>query len=481
MTKLFVAAAPPTSETSAVSELVKIILEIKTQWHLAAFAIAALLILFGLFLRRPNKTTRNVVWGCAGAITLLGAIAFVVPPAPPVAEIPISQLVLQVSTLENQPLKGVVLTTKGDGRTGPPTDDAGKTRIGLAPGTKPGSPVTLVVVKSPLSKPVFVSPRYGTAPVPDSKSFLGVWLAEYGDQAIAKNLKVLEPIPTRIATSIPERTSRRESADQARQRILREQSDAFGLQPADLDRAVRELSQRADPYQRALAALYEDRYEDAARNLRAAVQIVEPNLADKYVALGWAEYQRRDYEAAQKAFEKALVLRLDDPVIHEALAFVLRSRHKFGQARVHMEKAAALGPPTAGTFYGLAILQKNDRRLDLALASLEKAQSLSAAGWERVNIQLVIAGYLIHAGRRDEGLRRFASLQGQMVPPDAFVVNRAWFYAVADRKQDFYDALETALKVRPRETLIWIDQEVDVDKYREEARFKELVSRYEKR
>ena len=63
----------------------------------------------------------------------------------------------------------------------------------------------------------------------------------------------------------------------------------------------------------------------------------------------------------------------------------------------------------------------------------------------------------------------------------AFVVNRAWFYAVADRKQDFYDALETALKVRPRETLIWIDQEVDVDKYREEARFMELVSRYEKR
>ncbi len=79
---MLLAAAAPTPDTSALSELFKIIPEIKNQLALAAFAIAAILSLFGAFLRRPTKAARNVAWGCAGAITLLGVIGWFIPQGP---------------------------------------------------------------------------------------------------------------------------------------------------------------------------------------------------------------------------------------------------------------------------------------------------------------------------------------------------------------------------------------------------------------
>ena len=43
--------------------------------------------------------------------------------------------------------------------------------------------------------------------------------------------------------------------------------------------------------------------------------------------------------------------------------------------------------------------------------------------------------------------------------------------------QQVFEARERALRVRTLETLLWFDQEVDINKYREHARFKALVAR----
>ena len=114
------------------------------------------------------------------------------------------------------------------------------------------------------------------------------------------------------------------------------------------------------------------------------------------------------------------------------------------------------------------------------MESLRKAEELSSNETEKLNIRLVVAGYLIHAGQREEGLRRFESIKGKL-PVDSFSIKLAWFYAVADRKQEFYDALECALRTRPQETMLWIDQEVDIEKYRKEERFKTLVAKYSRK
>jgi hypothetical protein len=169
-------------------------------------------------------------------------------------------------------------------------------------------------------------------------------------------------------------------------------------------------------------------------------------------------------------------------VISTLLANVSRSLHDFPNALAYMEEAIAAGPrtPTPRALSGLAIMQKNDNQIGAALKSLYEAESLSN-GAEKLYIELVIAGYLIHAGQHEEGLKRFASIKDQLDHSDDFAVNLAWFYAVADRKEEFYKALEHALEVDPTNTLVWIDQEVDIDKYRNEPRFQTVVAKYKGR
>jgi hypothetical protein len=141
-----------------------------------------------------------------------------------------------------------------------------------------------------------------------------------------------------------------------------------------------------------------------------------------------------------------------------------------------MQEAVDLAP-TADSLFRLAIMQKNHNKLDLALKSLGKVADLPADPQFKLQIELVTAGYLIHNGQRDEGIGRFEALRPRLQPIDNFITNLAWFYSVADRKADFYDALARSLQVDRQATLVWIDQEVDINKYRDEERFKQLVQR----
>lgn len=162
------------------------------------------------------------------------------------------------------------------------------------------------------------------------------------------------------------------------------------------------------------------------------------------------------------------------PYFLARLADAYRALHDFANADKVMQQAADM-EPTADSLFRLAIMQKNDNRLDLALASLNKAAGLST-GSSKLQVELVIAGYLIHAGQRDEGLRMFNALLPRLQPRDDFITNIAWFNAVADRKAEFYEAFERSLLVDRENTLVWVVQEVDIDKYRNEERFQRLVS-----
>jgi hypothetical protein len=88
-------------------------------------------------------------------------------------------LIVQVVDPRDRPIAGVVLSTKGEGSVGQPTDISGKTRIRLTSQTRPGTLVSLVIVKVLDGRDlVFNSPWDGRARVPpfegESENFVPV-------------------------------------------------------------------------------------------------------------------------------------------------------------------------------------------------------------------------------------------------------------------------------------------------------------------
>ncbi|NPV20427.1 hypothetical protein [Bradyrhizobium aeschynomenes] len=190
-----------------------------------------------------------------------------------------------------------------------------------------------------------------------------------------------------------------------------------------------------------------------------------------------AAERARDYERERDLLFGAMerIPKTVKPYFLARLAGAYRALHDFSSARAVMQQAVDLAP-TAESLFRLAIMQKNDRQVQRALESLKRAAELSDDDPDTLRqIELVTAGYFIHNGQRDEGLRLFAALEPSLQPRDNFITNIAWFYAVAGRDDDFYAALERSLQINRQATLTWIDQEVDIDKYREDDRFKQVV------
>lgn len=76
-------------DASGIPELIKTSLKVTTPWSLAAFAIAALVVIVSLLVIKPNAATRKIMWICAAAITFLGLVPIIISMfvAPPVASV----------------------------------------------------------------------------------------------------------------------------------------------------------------------------------------------------------------------------------------------------------------------------------------------------------------------------------------------------------------------------------------------------------
>ena len=168
-----------------------------------------------------------------------------------------------------------------------------------------------------------------------------------------------------------------------------------------------------------------------------------------------------------------------DAVLHQ-LAFCHRALKDFRGAVRYMELAAVLTQPgdprLADTLYSLAILQKNDDRLGDALESIRKARKINPESW---NLQVIEAGYLVLNGQREEGLKLFEAVQRPRGDADFYEIMQTWFFAVSKQREKFYPQFEKALAgARSTRILEWIDQDVDLDVYRQEPDFKALVEKH---
>jgi tetratricopeptide (TPR) repeat protein len=205
-------------------------------------------------------------------------------------------------------------------------------------------------------------------------------------------------------------------------------------------------------------------------------------LAMDYGATGDHERERdmlvRAFAAAPKNKQQGVL---------ERLAFCHRSLKDFRGAVRYMELALAFAPtdprdPRRPTLlYNLAILQKNDGRLKDALASIEEAQRCNPEAW---SLKIIKAGYLVLDGRRGEGLALFARIKDEKPrgQEEFYNVMIPWFYAVSEQRERFYSAFAYALeRASSIYMLHWIDQDVDLDVYRDESEFKALVARHSAR
>lgn len=295
-------------------------------------------------------------------------------------------LVLHVANTADQPLAGVVLSTKGDGSTGPPTDRAGKTRLRLAPKTQPGHWVSLQLVTGPRGKVglVFISPWNARVMVPsfknESENFAPIVLTKRGDRALLENPKALEAMAAGILEKLAPKSVSEKLTDEQRRMVLTEQAEAYGLEPDKVDRALRALGHTTnDPYQKGLAALYVKNYPEATRQLSASLLMREKELekaqakaVDAAFFLGESLYNQGRYRESADAFQKAAALRADDSTILNRLGLSLHQDGAYAKAEPLYQRALAIAEKVLGSEHPDVAISLNN------LAELYHTQGLYA-------------------------------------------------------------------------------------------------------
>ena len=168
--------------------------------------------------------------------------------------------------------------------------------------------------------------------------------------------------------------TREMSADQkaALEKQMKERSESM--------KKNKELNDAFNTGMTALAAKQYDAAVDAftkGSTMDPKQHVIWANLADSYK--GQATTKTGDEQAAiiakgLDAWSKALELKPDDPAYHNNYALFLVDGKKYKEAEEELNKAAALDPPKAGTyFYNLGAVLTNRGQLEPAGAAFKKA------------------------------------------------------------------------------------------------------------
>jgi tetratricopeptide (TPR) repeat protein len=253
-----------------------------------------------------------------------------------------SMLWLHVIDTRGQPIEGIRLSPKGNGSVSDPTTLAGRTRIRLAPDTRAGQWVSLQVVnkRSDHQGWVFISPWDSRVLIPPfeeaSENFAPIVLARRSDRQMLENPEALAAITSSILEQVSRKTSiNQEYIREQRQEILAEQAKKFGLEPGEVDQAIRAWQQKTkDPYEKGLAALYAENYPESTKQLseslrirKSALKQAQADVVDAAFFLGQSLYQEGQYRASAHALREALALRSDDIII---IKFLGIASHKAG-------------------------------------------------------------------------------------------------------------------------------------------------------
>jgi tetratricopeptide (TPR) repeat protein len=316
-------------------------------------------------------------------------------------------LVVHVSDPQGKPIQGVVLSTTGDSSTGSATDIAGKSRIKLAPQTKVGSEVELVVVKAAQDL-VFISPwnsRVTVRPFDnESQNVASIVLAERGNRMLLEYPVGQVALASKVNAANSVKAVGVQLTEEQRRATLAEVAKAYGLKPEEVDRAIRALGEKTtDPYQLGLVALYARNYPEAERQLTKSVEERERNLekarselADAQFFLGKTLYEKGRYKGAVGAYRRAVELRPDDVITLNSLALALHQDGEYREAEKYYQLALQLGERRYGPTHqnvgallsGLGILYGEQGRYTEAEPLFKRALAIQekALGSEHLEV-----------------------------------------------------------------------------------------------
>lgn len=260
------------------------------------------------------------------------------------------------------------------------------------------------------------------------------------------------------------------SGDLAEARVLLQEVERLAPWRADLRLAHIAL----------LADISKDRAR--ARQQLADLLRTDPPATIAVGALSWlaedAGAQRqpeRQRELLLQAFHRAPAAQIDQ--VLRQLAFCHRMLKDWRGAVRYYELAMARDQPQdaqlASDLYNYAILLKNDGRLADALRAIDRALALNPESW---NLQVLKAGYLCLAGQGAAGRTLFAGIAPPRADAEFWASMQAWFCAVSGQKEEFYKRFAAALEnAHGEHILTWIEQDVDLDPFRQEPEFIRLV------
>src|SRR5215203_65798 len=268
---------------------------------------------------------------------------------------------LQVSDPDGKPIVGVQISTLGPGAVSRPTDVAGKTRLPLTAGIKPGEWVSLQIV-SQQRKFVFISPWNARMRIPSIVEGVEnvelIVLGMPGNRELLANPQAIITITENILDRLAPKSPRPEaiSAEERFRSALQEVAKGFNLSPSEVDKAIREkLATGNDPYQKGLAHLYGKNYRDASRQFAQSLGIRKKRLsedragaADAARFLGQSLYEEGRYREATDAFSEALYLGDNDIGLLLQLTVSLHASEQYEKAQKVAETALDFAMNTLG-------------------------------------------------------------------------------------------------------------------------------------
>jgi tetratricopeptide (TPR) repeat protein len=181
--------------------------------------------------------------------------------------------------------------------------------------------------------------------------------------------------------------------------------------------------------------------------------------------------RKAEKEALLQAYRLAQWHEQDELLTH--LSTCLRGLRDHTGAVLCMELAVAKDPQNIGKRAWLAGMLSEAGRLDEGLAMLAKVREENP---EESYFATMEAGMLVLAGRRDEGRKQFDAIAPPRTGIENFEINRAWFLAVWGDRAEFYPQFERALSMAKDPSILsWVAEDDDLDKFRQDERFKEVV------
>lgn len=257
-----------------------------------------------------------------------------------------------------------------------PSDDVGRVHMKLPPQVRSDSWILLQVVNQGQNW-VLISPWNFKLNVPsfNPTSITEVTVARKGDRQILGSGKAVEAITARILNQLRDKLNREYAAKSRdliaaeRKQVLKEQAEAVGLTPEEVDQAIRDWAQKAqDPYQRGLGALYSDNYPEAEKLLTESRDIRKRNVikaksdyADACFFLANALAEQYKYGEAVESLKEADDNRPDDLKILGNLGVMLGAIREYEEANRVLHRALEIAekeyePIHANRFKALADL-----------------------------------------------------------------------------------------------------------------------------